>query len=172
MEGIVMTDIHSCSYYCERPECIKAQRDELRDRLAQPNDFNPNWDAMAVMVEEQQRMAKRIAELEAQPEHKPMHPTLQKMWEGYFDKCYKREPEQEPVEHTTGHCENHKQKGGCQLHNLQCGWPDCDRKPITNQPQSKPLTDNELADLWYKQSTDWMEFARAIEAAHGIKGDA
>ena len=31
-----MTDIHSCSYYCDRPECIKAQRDELRDRLAQP----------------------------------------------------------------------------------------------------------------------------------------
>jgi len=21
---------HSCSYYCDRPECIKAQRDELR----------------------------------------------------------------------------------------------------------------------------------------------
>jgi hypothetical protein len=31
-----MTDIHSCSYYCDRPECIKTQRDELRDRLAQP----------------------------------------------------------------------------------------------------------------------------------------
>ncbi len=31
------------------------------------------------------------------------------------------------------------------------------------------LTDDELADLWYKQSLDWMEFARAIEAAHGIK---
>jgi hypothetical protein len=31
-----MTEIHSCSYYCERPECIKAQRDELRERLAQP----------------------------------------------------------------------------------------------------------------------------------------
>jgi len=44
----------------------------LRARLAQPeNDFNPDWDAMAVMVEEQQRMAKRIEELEArlaQPE--------------------------------------------------------------------------------------------------------
>ena len=26
-----MTDIHSCSYYCDRPECIKAQRDELRE---------------------------------------------------------------------------------------------------------------------------------------------
>ena len=21
---------HTCSYYCERPECIRAQRDELR----------------------------------------------------------------------------------------------------------------------------------------------
>ena len=46
----------------------------LRARLAQPeNDFNPDWDAMAVMVEEQQRMAKRIEELEArlaQPEQK------------------------------------------------------------------------------------------------------
>jgi hypothetical protein len=31
----------------------------------QPNDFKPDWDAMAVMVEEVQRMAKRIEELEA-----------------------------------------------------------------------------------------------------------
>ena len=33
-----MTDIHSCSYYCDRPECIKAQRDELRERLVSMND--------------------------------------------------------------------------------------------------------------------------------------
>ena len=44
----------------------------LRDRLAQSNEFEPDWDAMAVMVEEQQRMAKRIAELEAQPEQEPV----------------------------------------------------------------------------------------------------
>ena len=25
-------EIHSCSYYCDRPGCIKAQRDELRDK--------------------------------------------------------------------------------------------------------------------------------------------
>ena len=45
-----MTDVHSCSYYCDRPECIKAQRDELRERLAQPEQepvahvylFEPN----------------------------------------------------------------------------------------------------------------------------------
>jgi len=30
-----MTDIHSCSYYCDKPECIKAQRDELRDKLSE-----------------------------------------------------------------------------------------------------------------------------------------
>jgi len=26
-----MSDPHSCSYYCTRPDCIRAQRDELRD---------------------------------------------------------------------------------------------------------------------------------------------
>ena len=27
-----MTDIHTCSYQCDRPECIRAQRDELLAR--------------------------------------------------------------------------------------------------------------------------------------------
>jgi|GEM_PF-3998079 len=27
------TDIHSCGYYCDRPLCIVAQRNELRDKL-------------------------------------------------------------------------------------------------------------------------------------------
>lgn len=26
-------DIHACNLYCERPECIRRQRDELRDEL-------------------------------------------------------------------------------------------------------------------------------------------
>jgi len=26
------TDIHSCGYWCDKPACIKAQRDELRDK--------------------------------------------------------------------------------------------------------------------------------------------
>ena len=55
-------------------------------RAALTNEFNPDWDSMAVMVEEQQRMAKRIEELtqlvtsqgirlmdaEAQPEQEPV----------------------------------------------------------------------------------------------------
>lgn len=28
-----MTKIHTCSYYCHRPECIKAQRDQMRDYI-------------------------------------------------------------------------------------------------------------------------------------------
>lgn len=40
--------IHTCSYYCDRPECLKAQRDELRDRLEgldaeKGGEPPPNW---------------------------------------------------------------------------------------------------------------------------------
>ena len=28
-----MSDVHTCGYYCDRPRCIKEQRDELRDRF-------------------------------------------------------------------------------------------------------------------------------------------
>jgi hypothetical protein len=31
--GRGMSESHSCGYYCDRPECIKAQRDELRDKV-------------------------------------------------------------------------------------------------------------------------------------------
>ena len=37
--------IHSCSYYCERPDCIKAQRDELRERLAQLEQKPVPWES-------------------------------------------------------------------------------------------------------------------------------
>lgn len=33
-------------------------------------------------------------------------------------------------DYTTGHCEAAKANGGvCPHHNLQCGWPECDRRP-------------------------------------------
>ncbi len=34
--------------------------------------------------------------------------------------------------YTTGHCENHKKPGGCPMHNLQCGYPQCDRRQATS----------------------------------------
>ena len=39
--------------------------------------------------------------------------------------------------------------------------------PLYTQPPQRPwvgLTDDELADIWYKGSLDWMEFARAVIA--------
>ena len=34
--------LHTCSYYCERPECIRAQRDELRQKLEQAEQIVPS----------------------------------------------------------------------------------------------------------------------------------
>jgi len=49
-EGDTTSDVHSCSYYCKRPDCVKAQRDELRDRLERSAtlptmDNNADWQA-------------------------------------------------------------------------------------------------------------------------------
>ena len=46
----------------------KLAQASIKEALAQPeqNQFKPDWDAMAVMVEEQQRMAKRIEDLETE----------------------------------------------------------------------------------------------------------
>jgi hypothetical protein len=46
----------------------------------------------------------------------------------------------------------------CPLCKEQSPMPDPDaREPVD-------LTDDELADIWYKESIDWMEFARAVLA--------
>jgi hypothetical protein len=63
-----------------------------------------------------------------------------------FDLCYapkvipalrtaiEQAEKQEPVAYTTGHCKEKAQPGGCQLHNLHCGYPDCDRKAVATPP--------------------------------------
>lgn len=40
------------------------------------------------------------------------------------------------TDYTTGHCEYNKRPGGCPHHNLHCGWPNCDRRPIESTPPS------------------------------------
>jgi len=45
------------------PTCEALARTVMLDQTSHDN-FKPDWDAMAVMVEEQQRMAKRIEDLE------------------------------------------------------------------------------------------------------------
>ena len=53
---------------------------------------------------------------------------------------------------------------------------DVPNQPLYTAPQRKPLSDEEI--LTYNYMIDWtaewsyINFARAIEAAHGIKGEA
>lgn len=49
-----------------------------------------------------------------------------------------------------------------------------DIQPLyTSQPASKPLTDEQIEELcWTEMDRRLLSFARAIEAAHGIKEDA
>ncbi len=65
--------LHSCSWHCDRPGCIRAQRDELRERVAELQDNGNRLLAVADSAVEHQRnminaacepLRKRIAELE------------------------------------------------------------------------------------------------------------
>ena len=71
---------------------------------------------------------------------------------------------------------------------LERGWSavcviNKDNPPLyTTPPQRKPLTDEEIEDMWQQYCKQWktgekiviqfVDFARAIEAAHSIKGEA
>lgn len=58
-------DIHSCSYFCDRPECIKTQRDELRARLSE-NEYNQRLQdaATAAVLERAEKAEAKLAEAE------------------------------------------------------------------------------------------------------------
>jgi hypothetical protein len=59
-----MTDIHSCSYFCTRPACVLAQRDELRDKMLVQTELVDKWltDDLPQVDKEQ---AEPVAELDA-----------------------------------------------------------------------------------------------------------
>ena len=82
--------------------------------------------------------------------------------------------------YTEGRCAEKAKKGGCQLHNLHCGYPACDRRPAA-PAVAEPLTDDELRECFTGTNTaeplseGWPgleRFARAVEQAHGIKRSA
>ena len=56
--------------------------------------------------------------------------------------------------------------------NMVCTKINESCKPLYTTPQQrKPLTDEQIAEEFYKfeAASAWYQFARAIEAAHGIK---
>ncbi|CAB5222003.1 hypothetical protein UFOVP242_217 [uncultured Caudovirales phage] len=93
-----------------------------------------------------------------------------KKWLDKYFALIQAQPEQEPVawRHDMG-----EENGGWEYFE-QASCPDC--QPLyTTPPQRKPLTDEEIDRIWvthiFIQATDRRQqaFARAIEAAHGIK---
>jgi len=105
-----MTDIHSCSYYCDRPECIKAQRDELRERLESMTDREImqralealEWVNTSVWLEDcYHAFDEEVAALRdrlAQPEQEPESEcNPQDICAGCRCK-YAAQPEQEPLQ--------------------------------------------------------------------------
>jgi hypothetical protein len=51
------SDIHTCSYQCHRPECIKAQRDELRNRFTTLETENAQLRAELAALREHEPVA-------------------------------------------------------------------------------------------------------------------
>lgn len=139
--------IHSCSYYCDRPECIKEQRDslvkKLEDTLAQPEPvmFNGLTEA------ETNASASVMGLTRPKPE-----PVLYK-WAALFE-----DPNND----------------------WQAGYEHARRwvlevglQSIATPLQRKPLTEEEIENLGPLSFTwrDMVQFARAIEKAHGIGGE-
>ena len=65
--------------------------------------------------------------LEATPRYNPSYRTLDS--DRLFALARRGAAVQATPAFTEGHCEHKKAPGGCQLHNLHCGYPDCDRRP-------------------------------------------
>jgi len=73
LEMYINMDTHDEAHILEvdiAPKAITSLRQAIEQ--VENRQFNPDWDAMAVMVEEQQRMAKRIEELEQAEKQEPI----------------------------------------------------------------------------------------------------
>lgn len=56
-----MSDQHSCSYHCDRPECIREQRDQLRDWMESVS--GPLTDEKDLALKERHRRCREMIEL-------------------------------------------------------------------------------------------------------------
>lgn len=103
----------------------------------------------------------------------------QPMWDAKAAKAYETGQGVELVSEPHPHYAQRKEKG----HTENCmpladdGWnrlpPSHSELVEKSLPQRKPLTDTEILLIWKPHMRDGLiEFARAIEAAHGITGES
>jgi len=71
-------------------------------------------------------LSNALEDLESSPDQRPVPLIREAMWH-----VRQMQAGNAPA-YTTGHCENHKKPGGCPLHNLQCGYPQCDRQQASD----------------------------------------
>jgi hypothetical protein len=107
---------------------------KLREALAEFDSEHGDPDAKALAL---LASVRELLNAAPQPQAHPLDVELAKLriavqaWENgvYARLAAPPRPQAEPVGAITrGHCENHKQPGGCPLHNLHCGWPKCDER--------------------------------------------
>ena len=133
-------------------------------------------------VDIRSRLYQRIHELEtqlAQPEQEPTTGNiLMDSYKAMQAKKLTAQPEQKPVAYIHRNEFNEyrlEPTDNFKITDLPVG---VEMMLYTTPPQRKPLTDEQMWVLWNSQGDDAMEqqaaiaFARAIEAAHGIKGEA
>jgi hypothetical protein len=101
-------------------------------------------------------------------------------WLDWMKKLAKEEEQLQRTEPLIG-CVNHdcakckELKSQDDSYCQACDGASCTAKKgcvaLSNPPQRKPLTDEQIAEKFYKfeAASAWYQFARAIEAAHGIK---
>lgn len=125
---------------------FQAKRQMAADKFIAAEERKTDEDAIIIQYHEEtiKRLEKRIEELLAQPAQEPPAqkcPNIKNCGGACFQCEYfnaeKGEMEYpvvqpplpvQPEAFTTGHCQEKAKPGGCQLHNIHCGFPDCDRK--------------------------------------------
>lgn len=117
---VLMDDIADKDYSSE--QLIARALIEDR-RLASPPSSGPTKDEIARLVAERDEAREERDALKC--ELKEAHDTLAEQ---------EAETKVSEPAWTYGHCEHKRAPGGCQLHNLQCAYPDCDRRPAAALP--------------------------------------
>ena len=142
------------------------------DATTPKNEFNPDWNQMAVLVEQSQDQAAKIEQLEKQlaersAEYLAAHIT--------YDNGYEAGRQDEPV---------HGDIRALRYRIFELEGENLGYKRMLDvaeaPPKRTPLTDAEIeatflncngkwdGDQWVIEDADFHPFARAIEAAHGI----
>ena len=104
----------------------------------------------------------------AQPEQEEIERAMLEVWQDVGDPRFPHiaQPEQEPVAWITKNG-----KGWLRWHRPEDNEKNKDSIPVyTTPPQRKPLSNQKIIEMYNEPRSDaeMIEFARAIEAAHGI----